>query len=210
MHDVAAIVLAGGRSRRMGADKALLEWNGGTLVLHVAGVLRTAVGGPVVVVRGVGQTLPPLPGVELVHDAVPDAGPLEGLRAGLLALEGRVEIAFVASVDLPLLRPALVRCVVGALGDDPRAQLAAPEVGGRVQPLAAAYRLSILPALDRLLATGERRVVSLTEQCRTVVLDEAALLRDPGVLADDPRLESFVDVDTAGELAAARRRATTS
>lgn len=207
MHDIAAIVLAGGRSRRMGADKALLEWGGGTLVAHVTGVLRTAVDGPVVVVRGVGQTLPPLPGVELAYDALPDAGPLEGLRAGLRALDRRAEIAFVASVDLPLLRPALVRCVVGALRADPQAQLAAPEVGGRVQPLAAAYRLSILPALEQLLAAGERRVVALVEQCRTVVLDEDALLSDPGVLAADPRLESLVDADTAGELAAARRRA---
>lgn len=207
MHDIAAIVLAGGRSRRMGADKALLEWGGGTLVAHVTGVLRTAVDGPVVVVRGVGQTLPPLPGVELAYDALPDAGPLEGLRAGLRALDRRAEIAFVASVDLPLLRPALVRCVVDALRADPQAQLAAPEVGGRVQPLAAAYRLSILPALEQLLAAGERRVVALVEQCRTVVLDEDALLSDPGVLAADPRLESLVDADTAGELAAARRRA---
>jgi molybdopterin-guanine dinucleotide biosynthesis protein A len=57
----AAIVLAGGRSRRMGRPKALLDWHGSTLVHRAAGLVAREVDGPVVVVRAAGQPLPALP-----------------------------------------------------------------------------------------------------------------------------------------------------
>src|SRR5947208_4621260 len=87
-HDVpmrpAGIVLAGGRSTRMGTPKAWLEWHGTTLLDRVVRVVSRAVdGGPVVVVRAPGQDLPELPaGVLVVDDAAEGQGPLEGLAAG--------------------------------------------------------------------------------------------------------------------------------
>ena len=72
----------------------------------------------VVVVAAAGQELPPLPpGVQVVHDAAPDNGPLQGLLAGLHALAGRCDAAFVAACDLPGLTPELVRAVLAGLGD---------------------------------------------------------------------------------------------
>jgi hypothetical protein len=77
----AGIVLAGGRSSRMGAPKAGLDWHGSTLLGHVVGVVGRGAG-PVVVVRAPGQALPALPaGVRVVEDAREGRGPLEGLRA---------------------------------------------------------------------------------------------------------------------------------
>ena len=82
-----AVVLAGGRSRRMGTDKAVLEWHGRPLVVHVAEAVLAAIDGPVVVVAAPDQELPPLPPrVERAVDAVADQGPLEGIRTGLEAL----------------------------------------------------------------------------------------------------------------------------
>src|SRR5215207_7228647 len=115
---VAGVVLAGGRSVRMGRPKATLEWHGSTLVRRVSGLVARAVDGPVVVVRAPGQELPALP-FEVVEDVHEGRGPLQGIAAGLAALQGRAELAYVSAVDVPLLEPAFVRRVVeAAIGVD--------------------------------------------------------------------------------------------
>src|SRR3954454_12550894 len=142
MANAAGIVLAGGRSSRMGSPKAALEWHGSTLLRRVAGIVARGVDGPVVVVRAPGQELPALPdGVELVDDAREGRGPLQGLAAGLAAVREAAPVAFVSSTDVPLLHPRFVRRVVGALDDG--ADVALPEVGGFRHPLAAAYRTGL-------------------------------------------------------------------
>src|SRR5688500_11143072 len=113
MANAAGIVLAGGRSTRMGRPKAALEWHGTTLLERVVGVVGRVVDGPVVVVRAPGQELPPLPpGVALATDAREGRGPLQGLAAGLEAVGGDAERAYVSSTDVPLLHPAFVGVVL--------------------------------------------------------------------------------------------------
>src|SRR6516164_643504 len=119
MMQAAGIVLAGGRSSRMGSPKAALEWHGSTLLRRVTGIAARAVDGPVVVVRAPGQELPALEGaVEVVEDAREGRGPLQGLAAGLAAVRDRAGVAYLSSTDLPLLHPAFVRRVVGAIDDE--------------------------------------------------------------------------------------------
>ena len=102
-------MLAGGRSTRMGRPKANLEWHGSTLLHRVTGIVGRAVDGPVVVVRAPDQELPELPpGVRVVEDAAEGRGPLQGLAAGLAAVAGEAELAYVSSTDVPLLHPAFV------------------------------------------------------------------------------------------------------
>ena len=92
----------------MGEPKALIDWGGQPLVVHVAEALAVAAA-PVVVVGAPGQELPPLPeGVELTRDAIADRGPLEGLAAGMRALGDRAEAAFVCGADMPFLSPEAV------------------------------------------------------------------------------------------------------
>src|SRR5581483_7165525 len=94
----AAVVLAGGRSLRMGTAKAALEWHGSTLLRRTLGVLARAVDGPLLVVRGPGQPLPDIPPhVEVVDDPEPGWGPLQGVAAGLAALDGLAPAAFICS-----------------------------------------------------------------------------------------------------------------
>src|SRR5918992_751422 len=98
MTTTAGIVLAGGRSTRMGTSKAALEWHGSTLLRRVTGIVARAVEGPVVVVRAPGQELPLLPdAVELAEDEREGRGPLQGLAAGLAAVAERAEAAYVSS-----------------------------------------------------------------------------------------------------------------
>jgi molybdenum cofactor guanylyltransferase len=201
----AGIVLAGGRSSRMGSPKAALEWHGSTLLRRVTGIVGRAVDGPVVVVRAPGQELPPLAaGVEVVDDAREGRGPLQGLAAGLAALEGRAGAVYVSSTDVPLVHPAFVRAVAAALEGD--VDVALPMVHGYPQPLAATYRVTLRPLVDELLAADRLRPAFLFERCRVRRLDEAALLADRRLAAADPELLSVINVNEPADLEAARLR----
>jgi molybdenum cofactor guanylyltransferase len=169
--DAAAIILAGGGSRRMGSPKALLDWHGEPLVHRVARILGE-VCEPVVVVAAPGQALPLPARVELVADATPDRGPLEGVAAAAAALDGRTAAAFLAAVDLPLIEPALVRAVLGELGGY---DAAVPVTDGHDQPLAAAYDLRTLARARPLLDAGRARALDLLEDVRVRRLDAATL-----------------------------------
>src|SRR5680860_1685456 len=197
------VVLAGGRSSRMGSPKAWLEWHGSTLLRRTTAVVARAVDGPVVVVRAPGQSLPDLPGdVIVVDDPVSGRGPLQGLAVGLHTLAEKVDAAFVCSTDMPFLHPAFVRSVVAALTDDWDVVL--PRTGGFNQPLAAAYRTALVPAVEELLAADRLRPAFLFETCRTLRLDDVALLSDPALAAADPELASTANVNDRQEYAAAR------
>jgi len=201
--DAAAIVLAGGRSSRMGSPKAALEWHGSTLLRRVTGLLARAVDGPVVVVRAPGQVLPELaPTVEIVADPVQGRGPLQGLAAGLAALTDWATAAYVCSTDVPLLHPAFVRRVLSALG--PTVDVALPELGGFAQPLSAAYRVALAPEVQALVAAGRRRPGDLFERCRVRRLDAASMLADPWLARVDPQLASISNLNAPEDYARAR------
>jgi molybdenum cofactor guanylyltransferase len=205
MAEIGGIVLAGGRSTRMGEPKAALEWHGSTLLRRVTGIVGRAVGGPVVVVRAPGQVLPPLPaGVEITEDAREGRGPLQGLAAGLAALDGRADVAFLSSTDVPFLHPAFVRRVVAALDDDTDVVL--PRARGYQQPLSAAYRMSLRPVLERLLAADRLRPAFLFEACRVKRLDEDALLADRTLATLDARLDSVLNLNGPDDYESARAR----
>ena len=204
----AAIVLAGGRSTRMGRPKASLEWHGSTLVRRAAGLAaRVVEDGPVVVVRATGQELPPLPdGVEIAQDARDGRGPLEGIAAGLALVGDRADAVFVCGVDTPLLHPALIAHVSTVLAHDPETDVALPVAHGFPHPLCAAYRTRIARHLDELLAEDRLATRPLLERCRVRELDEAALLADPAVREHDPELHSLLNLNAPEEYEAARER----
>jgi molybdopterin-guanine dinucleotide biosynthesis protein A len=200
------IVLAGGRSTRMGRPKATLEWHGSTLLRRVAGIVDRAVEGPVVVVRAPGQELPELPRrAEVADDAREGRGPLEGLAAGLAAVRDRTEWAYVSSTDVPLLHPAFVRVVLAAAGRD-NVDVVLPVAHGRRQPLAAAYRTALLDAVRALIDAGELRPSLLLERCRVRELCERDLLADPELARSDPGLLSLLNVNDPADYERARAR----
>ena len=202
MPTTAAVVLAGGRSSRMGQPKAALEWHGSTLLRRVVGLVQRGVDGPVVVVRAAGQPLPPLPAsVDVLDDESDGRGPLQGMATGLGALQERAEHAFVCSTDLPLLHPAFVRAVTRAgQGCD----VALPVVAGSRQPLAACYRTGLAGRARALLAEGRPRPAFLLEGADVRVLDDLALLADPALAKADPALTSVTGANTPEQYAALR------
>jgi molybdenum cofactor guanylyltransferase len=201
----AGIVLAGGRSSRMGEPKSALEWHGSTMLRRTAALLARTVSGPVVVVRAPGQELPDLPaGIEVVADPVEGRGPLQGIATGLAAVEHRVPVAFVCSTDLPLLHPAFVRRVLRELTPD--LDVVLPVARGHQQPLAAAYRTALASHVAALIAAGRMRPGMLFAEVRVLRPDEHALLADPELAAADPELDSLFNVNEPADYRLARDR----
>jgi len=189
----------------MGTPKAALEWHGSTLLRRTTGILARVTGGPVVVVRALGQELPPLPpGTEVVEDPREGLGPVQGIAAGLSALAGRAEVAFVSSTDMPFLHPAFVRRVLRAAQEG--ADVGLPLARGYPQPLAAAYRTALAEVAERLVAEQRLRPAFLFDDCTVTRLDEAALRADPVLAALDPGLESVVNLNEPADYQAARAR----
>lgn len=207
---VAGIVLVGGRSTRMGEDKAWLDWDGQPLVRRTSDLLADCLDGPVVVVRAAGQDLPALArGVDVVDDREPGLGPLAGLASGLAAVGPHVEAALVCATDLPFLHPAVARAVAAALltpvepADRPW-EAAVPVVGGTWQPLLAAYRSSLAKAVEESVAAGRLSVRDFVAGRRVRLVDEQQLRAVDDVAAGDADLASFVNVNERQDLARAR------
>lgn len=189
----AAVVLAGGKSSRMGTPKALLRFDDKPLIEHIVTSLR-GLFAKVVVVTAAGQTLPTMP-VTLVQDEVEHQGPVGGLCYGLRATQA--DISFVSSCDAAFLNPALIRYLVSQAPDH---DVVVPRWQGRDQPLHAIYRRGVLPHLEGQLARGELRPVYLFERVQTRRVSEEEIRRF------DPDGSSFFNMNTPEDYAEAQRR----
>ena len=158
--DASALILAGGKSSRMGQPKALLPFAGEPLIVHTVRRLATRFA-DIVVVAAPGQDLPPLP-VTLVHDTVAHQGPVGGIYYGLQA--ARRAVCFVTSCDAPFLHLGLVTRLVSLSADY---DVVVPVWQDRLQPLHAVYRRSVIPLLQSQLEHGQLRPVALYDKVRT-------------------------------------------
>jgi molybdopterin-guanine dinucleotide biosynthesis protein A len=194
-----AIVLAGGRSSRMGADKAALRLGGLTMLERMVAELTRGFD-EVVIVAGARAVTPACAlaagSVRMLRDPLPFEGPVKALRLGLAAI--RAEVAFACACDLPFVnvRLALELCKMAA-GHD----AAIAKVAGRLQVLHAAYRKSCLPAMDAMIEREERRLQDLVP-----VLD-ARIVGEDETRPYDPELLSFFNLNTPEDYAQARKLA---
>jgi molybdopterin-guanine dinucleotide biosynthesis protein A len=191
--DATAIVLAGGKSSRMGTPKAWLLFDHEPLIVHIVSSLRRRFA-EVVVVAAPGQELPSLPAT-VVHDDVAHQGPVGGICYGLAAAGGA--LAFVTSCDSAFLSLPLVTYLLSqASGFD----VVVPHWEDRLQPLHAVYRRSVLPLLEAQLARRELRPVYLFDKVRTRTVGEDEIRRF------DPEGASFFNMNTPEDYAEALRR----
>lgn len=177
----------------MGRPKALLPFGGEPLISHVVATLA-ALFADIVVVASPGQELPALPAT-LVRDEVAYQGPVGGICYGLRAARG--ETCFVTSCDSAFLNASLIAHLVSRMRDH---DVVVPCWGGRLQPLHAVYRRSVLPLLERQLARGELRPLRLFDRVRTLQIDEDEIRRF------DPEGASFFNMNTPEDYAEALRR----
>ena len=186
---ISAAVMAGGKSRRMGQDKAWLELEGRPIVQRVIDVLREVADEVLIVAND--PRYAEL-GLRVVPDRFPEGGALGGIATGVGAAQH--DLVLVAACDMPFLRADLWRLLIErAEGAD----AAVPKVGGQYETLHAAYRKACLGPMERALATGKMRVISFFDEVRVREVGEADLR------ALDPGLRALTNVNTPEELAAA-------
>ena len=195
-NSVAGIVLAGGGSRRMGADKCTLDLGGRTLLQRAVDALD-AVADEVVTVTGPGRPPPLVRSLgSLYHavDSIADGGPLVGILAGLEATSAPVAVA--VACDLPFVQPELLRLLLDRASEGQR--LVVPVYEGQPQLLCSAWRGDAAPLLRARVEAGDRAVRAMLD-----ALD--AELVPPEVWREaDPEVRSFVNVNTPEDLAEAR------
>ncbi|TMD24400.1 MAG: molybdenum cofactor guanylyltransferase [Chloroflexi bacterium] len=179
------VILAGGRSRRMGRDKAELPAGDGMLVEHLAHRLRPVV--DETIIAG-GPASLELAGVRRIDDRHPGMGPLAGMHAGFL--KARHTLVWVVACDLPDVEPALGPLMRSLVQD---CEAVVPLPGDEPEGVCALYRRALAPRIEAMLNAGERSVRSLLARC-TVRYLSAIELR-----AVDPGLRSFRNINTPAD-----------
>ncbi|MFQ5895144.1 MAG: molybdenum cofactor guanylyltransferase [Nitrospinota bacterium] len=190
--DVAGAILAGGESRRMGFNKAFLEFEGRTLVERVAERLSSLFTSVLVVANEVEPYR--YLGVPVYPDARPGCGSLGGIYTALLH-SGR-PYCFVAACDMPFLREEAIRHLVDLReGYD----VVVPLVEDYPQTLHALYGDACREPIGRMLEAGEFKVLGFFPQVRVCQVPEGEMRRF------DPDLRMFMNLNTPEDLERARR-----
>jgi molybdopterin-guanine dinucleotide biosynthesis protein A len=179
-----AAVLAGGKSSRMGQDKALLVWEGQTLLERCLDVVRP-LADPVVVVADASDKYS-VAGCRIVSDLYPNAGPVGGIATALDALGPGWHLA--TACDMPFLKRELLALLLDCASE--AYQAVVPWINGRPEPLCAVYRSTCLPVLRTFLESGQRAAHKALERLKTLPVEEDTLR------SVDPDLVSFVNVNS--------------
>ncbi|MCA9523302.1 MAG: molybdenum cofactor guanylyltransferase [Myxococcales bacterium] len=190
---IAAAVLAGGESKRLGRDKALLPWGRGTLLEHVVAILRPLFDELVVVSRD-RERLAHLD-VPVVTDRLRGAHALAGIHAALS--EAPRELVFVCACDLPLLSADAVRLVCRHAAPQ---TVVVPRIGGRLEPLFALYPRTLASEAEQLARAENYRLRDLVTRGSMHELDDTQF-RDAGI-----PLDVFANINTIEDLEAVRSR----
>lgn len=181
--DVAGVILAGGKSRRMGKNKALLEVNGERMI-ETAYRRMAELFDEVLLVTNTPESYDFIP-CRKIADIHPDMGPLGGIHAALSS--SAAERAFVTACDMPTLNRQLIRelCSIQDGGD-----VVIPETPGGLEPLHAVYAKSCLPKMEKVMHAGERRILSFFD------LAQVRLVPRGRIAALDPDYASFHNINT--------------
>jgi molybdopterin-guanine dinucleotide biosynthesis protein A len=204
MHSVSGLVLAGGHSARFGTDKRTVPLGGITLLDRAVNLLVGISGDLIIAVQrsdetrgapGGGEVLEDLPGVRhgirVIHDAMPDRGPMAGILAGLH--QARQPRLLVIPVDMPMLTAAFLRFLVEV---DPEAAVTVPSWQAGLEPLVAVYHAACAAAMAGFLARSAAAVHAFINATTLRVrrVEEQEIRRH----ADPSRL--FLNINTPEDL----------
>jgi len=184
---VTGIVLAGGKSSRMGHNKALIEFQGKRLIEATVDCLKTLF--PEVLIIANDPPLYSYLGVKVVPDLIPDSGSLGGIYTGLSTASHPT--CFFVACDMPFLNADLITLLIREAEDW---DVVIPRVRGELQPLHAIYAKSCLPLIKESIDSGVLKITRFFQKARVKIIEESTLR------AVDPHLLGFVNVNTPPEL----------
>jgi phospholipid/cholesterol/gamma-HCH transport system ATP-binding protein len=190
---VGVFILAGGKSTRMGTDKAFVMLDGRTLLARALDLARSVSDD----VRIVGDSAKFKSLAPVVEDIFPDCGPLGGIHAALRGPSH--ELNLVLAVDLPFLSPELLRYLIGRARES-SAVVTVPRSGKGWQPLCAVYRREFAGAAETALRAGRYKIDALFDTVGVQAVQESEL----GEAGFPPT--AFSNLNTKEELEAAETR----
>lgn len=165
---ISGFILAGGKSRRMGRDKALLVFEDETLLSRSASLIRPLCG--LVSVSGknmdyISYNLPIIP------DIYPDCGPIGGIHSCLA--HSSTDWNLMVAVDLPFLNAELFTCLIENSADF---DCVIPKSSSGIEPLVGLYNRRILPALEMQLELGDFKMMNLLQTLNVNIVDCSGLI----------------------------------
>ena len=199
-NDISGIILAGGRSSRLGKDKVFEVIGKETLIERAVRQLAELDELDELIVVTSERVAPLLDAFRLRARILKDVhigqGPMGGLHAGLLAAGN--DYSLVVACDLPFLNQDLLRYMIGLRrGYD----MVVPRVSGMIEPLHAVYSKSCLPAIERRLNEGRSMVYSLLEGVRVRFVEQEEVEKF------DPKRLSFFNINSTADIEKARAMA---
>jgi molybdopterin-guanine dinucleotide biosynthesis protein A len=190
-------IQAGGKSSRMGGDKALLDFGGKPLIQQV--LARMASLAPETIITTNHPEGYRFLGIPLIPDLIPERGALGGLYTALSAASN--PLVAVVACDMPFANPDILRTCQDMLLADSDLDAVIPSTGHGLEPLHAVYRKeTCLPAIKAALEAGKWKVISWHSDVNVRVLSPQE------VAALDPKGLAFENVNTPEEFAAAVKR----
>jgi molybdopterin-guanine dinucleotide biosynthesis protein A len=188
--DLAAFVLAGGKSTRMGADKAFIEYQGRTFLARALDLARSVTSA----VRIVGSQEKFASFAPVIEDVFRDCGPLAGIHAALLASPS--ELNLMLAVDTPFISAEFLRFLISQARSDREAIVTVPSSAGRSQPLCAIYHREFAATAENALRAGQNKIGRLFDEIPT------RLIEDDELQAAGFNPSIFRNLNTPEELAA--------
>jgi molybdopterin-guanine dinucleotide biosynthesis protein A len=193
--DLSAFILAGGKSSRMGVDKAFVAYDGRTLLARALELARSVSAD----VRIVGSREKFAAFAPVIEDIFRDCGPLGGIHAALRA--SRTDINLMLAVDTPFVSREFLQYLILQARNAPHAAVIVPRGAGSRQPLCATYRREFARTAESALRTGRNRIDRLFDAVQTREIDQEELVG----AGFSPAM--FRNLNTPEELEAEKRRA---
>jgi molybdopterin-guanine dinucleotide biosynthesis protein A len=167
--DLTVFILAGGKSSRMGTDKAFVEYEGRTLLARALDLARSVASSVWIV--GSKEKFAAL--APVVEDVFRDCGPLGGIHAALRT--SPTELNVMLAVDMPFVSLAFLQYLITQARDASDAAVVVPLGDGRRQPLCAIYRREFAGVAERALRAGRNKIDPLFDEVRTRVIGQERL-----------------------------------
>ncbi|MBL7892897.1 MAG: molybdenum cofactor guanylyltransferase [Bacteroidia bacterium] len=147
---ITGIVLAGGKSSRMGSDKGMIKLNGKKFIEHIIEALIPNVSDIIIIANNDNYNNL---GYKVYEDIIKECGPLGGIYTGLM--NSRTESNIIVSCDIPFINSGLIRHIIKNMG---RADISVPVFEGNTEPLCAVYTKGIASKLHDLIIHNELKI----------------------------------------------------